>query len=157
MKLNRSVREISRTKSFRTESFEFLVLRKSYRKFLVLRVLEFLFVFRSHPLRVGSQLGSSVFIEFYKNLHPEMCGMPCPLLQRAGLPHTSRIWYQGWSRCRPCPPRSHSTARTPARCTSRSCSARRLSWVPRGFVGGTEFPKVPVGPEHPQTCNMSHV
>ena len=32
----------------------------------------------------------------------------------------------------------------------------RSGWA-RGFVGGTEFPKVPVGPERPQSCNMSHV
>ena len=27
----------------------------------------------------------------------------------------------------------------------------------RRFVGGTGFPKVPVGPERPQNCNMGHV
>ena len=26
-----------------------------------------------------------------------------------------------------------------------------------GFVGGTEFPIVPVGPERPQYCNMRHM
>ena len=31
-----------------------------------------------------------------------------------------------------------------------------LPWA-RGFVGGTEFPKVPVGPERPQTCNMRNM
>ena len=33
---------------------------------------------------------------------------------------------------------------------------RATTWA-QGFVGGTEFPKVPVGPERPQNCNMSHV
>ena len=31
----------------------------------------------------------------------------------------------------------------------RAVSARVMGWV-RGFVGGTEFPKAPVGPECPQ-------
>ena len=30
------------------------------------------------------------------------------------------------------------------------------AWA-RRFVRGTQFPKVPVGPERPQSCNMSHV
>ena len=34
--------------------------------------------------------------------------------------------------------------------------AHDIAWV-RGFGGGTEFSKVPVGPERPQNCNMSHV
>ena len=37
----------------------------------------------------------------------------------------------------------------------------RLTWMGArlrlGFVGGTGFPKVPVGPERTQNCNMSHV
>ena len=44
---------------------------------------------------------------------------------------------------------------TPTRINAAS-SIPTLPGLVRCFVGGTEFPKVPVGPKRPQNCNIRH-